>query len=107
MEEKYVILLISLALIIGAIIGGTFMSQKLTFERDLYINRMYDKDRIINVWEERATNNLKLIKNYCDELKDSYAYVQFNMSDCEIYQTQQGDSNVICEKSKSLFVITN
>lgn len=99
--KKFIIMFVIGALLV--MFGYAQGSQHAEFERDIYINRLYDKDAIINVWEERATNNLKLIQNYCDELKATYTHVVFNMNDCDIYTTSNG-TNVICEKDKSLFV---
>jgi len=107
MKEQYVYLFILLALIFGALTGGLFINQLNKAENSLYINRLYDKDRIIDMWEERALNQLKLIENYCDEFKDTYQYVQFDMKDCEIYQAKEGNTNVICERNKPLFVQTD
>jgi hypothetical protein len=82
-------------------------TQRAEWERDLYINRLYDKDRIIEMWETRATDNLKLIRNYCDEMTNYFSLVVFNLSDCNIYQTHNGDQNVMCERNKAVFAVTN
>jgi len=90
-------------LILVSVFSGLKINQ-LTFERDLYLNRLYDKDRIIDMWEERATNQLKLVQNYCDDLSEKYSFVIFNASDCAlITETQQ----MVCEKNNPLFVIQN
>lgn len=58
------------------------------------------------MWENRATDNLKLIQNYCGNLNKEYKYVIYNMSECSIFQPNGVDyQQVICDREKSLFAI--
>lgn len=110
MEDKTKLTILYVVLLLMSVFS-IYRLEHYRMERDLYLNRMYDIDRQLDscnvdveLWEERATNNLKVVKGWCDELNKKYNYVMFNASDCQlITETQM----LACEKSNPSFVIQN
>lgn len=101
-------LLVCIILFTGIVLGAVTMFQAVTDKQDDVIYE-YQKDLLnckedLDKWENRATDNLKLVKGWFGELERSYSYVMFDASDCAlITETQQ----MVCEKNNPLFVIHN
>ena len=116
MNKNTIIGILILLLVITLIASGLRIN-KLGFERDLYFNRMFDIRNQHNVelfqcledkelWENRATDNLKLVKSWCEELTTQYKYIVHNLDDCTIFQADNvANQQIICEREPMVFAV--